>query len=323
MKKIRYKVVSMVLIVAVAAFMLAPMSAVKASAASGISQTGATATSISLSWVPQAYAINYRVLYGTDYNSLAQVGGNLPKTATSATISGLTAGTEYYVKVVYDYQYSPTSTVTQYTAGSDYLRTMPDKVTGVNQTQWWYYIKVLDIGWTKQTGADRYQYEVTDSKGAIKAQGETSYNSNSVSVSKISNNMVYTVRVRAISTIMGVPQVGEWSEVGYCFTQPHLDEKGCYVRVSGGQLQVKFPKVTGATGYDIMVSTKAKTGYVVAKSLSSSKNSASISKVAGKKVKNGKKYYVYVVAKKKVGDITYTSGKLYYWNTKTKSLGYF
>ena len=288
-------------------------------AATGLSQTDAQQTSITVSWTAEANDVAYRVFYGEDYSSLQQVGGDLPPTTTSHTISGLKPGTGYHVKIENDYKLSSETLYTKSISGN--FKTLPGKVSGVNQQRWYYYIKKMDIGWDKQTGVDEYEYEVKNNKGKVVSKGTTRWNS--ADVSKISNTVVYTVKVRAISTIMGTKHVGEWSSNAYCFTQPHLGEKGTYARVSKGQLQVKFPKVNGATGYDVMVSTKPTSGYKKVKSLSAKKNSVSVAKVGGKKVSGKKTYYVYVVAKKKVGKTTYTSGKLYYWSTKNSSMGYF
>lgn len=91
------------------------------------------------------------------------------------------------------------------------------------------------------------------------------------------------------------------------------------------QFNAVWTKQEGATGYDVYVSTKPTTGYKRVKSVGKSTYSATISKLSGKKFSSKKKYYVYIVTKKKVGKVTHKSGRLYYWNTKSpvSSFGYF
>lgn len=301
------------------AFAFVAVPGVKASAS--VSQTGATQNSITIQWTPGSKALRYRVYVGESY-STAKLYATLPASATSATISGLPAGSEKYVKVEYDYQgYSKVYTST---AGTKYdAKTLPGKVTGLRQKSWWYFTKSFDAIWDRQAGADGYEWIVYKSNGKKFRQGKTTYNSMQpqFQVQKISNNMVYSAKVRAYTTINGKQYVGAWSDPAYFFTQPRVTKAS----VSGNKLTVKWKKVSGATGYTVYVSTKPKKGYKKVKTVGKNTSSVTISKLKGKKFSPKKKYYVYVATNKKVGKRRYDSGKLYYWDTKspTSRFNYF
>lgn len=300
-------------------FVLALAPGTKADAA--VTQTGLTANAVTVSWPAESDATRYVVYVGTSSSSYSQYAVLQPN-QTSITISNLPAGCERYVRVRYDYKSSYSGKVyTDYSVGSVYAVTLPGKVTGLKQDKWWYFVKSFDAVWDKQEGVTGYEYVAKTNKGKVKAQGRSTYNSNRASVDKISNTVVYTMQVRAYTVLNGQTYYGPWSDAAYFFTQPRITK----AKVSGSKLTVKWKKVSGATGYDVYVSTKPQSGYKKVKSVSSKKSSVTLTKFKGKKFSSKKKYYVYVATKKKTKSGTYTSGKLYYWNTKknTSSFGYF
>ena len=302
------------------AFLVIP--AAKTEAAS-VEQTGATQNSVTVAWADQSTSsrtiLKYDVYVGESYDALTLV-QTLPSTQLNCTISGLSAGTSYYVKIAYTYQLSYGGTdswyVTLYNA-----RTLPGKVTNVKQTKWWYFAKSFDVEWDKQTGVNGYDYIVKTNTGKKKLSGSTTYNSNYLDVNKISNTVVYTVQVRAYSVINGTTYRGEWSTKCYCFTQPRITS----IKNSGSKLTIGWGKVKGATGYDVYMSTKKTSGYKKVKSVGSGTNKVTVTKFKGKKLSSKKTYYFYIVTKKKVGSKTNKSGRLYYWNSKqgTDKYGYF
>lgn len=280
--------------------------------AAGITQTGQTENSVTISWPAESDAIEYYISFGKDYSEAdAAAPLTLPASSTSYTFTGLQAGTEYYVNVKYAYQgYS--KTYTSY-IGGEYIKTLPAKVSGVNQTKWWYYAKSVDFAWTDQPAAD-YEYVIRDNKNKVVSKNTALGNSGYLS--KVSNTMVYNVQVRGYITVNGQKNYGKWSDKAYLFTQPMVKKAS----VSGSKLKITWSKVSGVTGYDVYVSTKEKSGYKKVKSLSSSKSSVTVSKLGGKKFSSKKTYYIYIVGKKKVGKTTYTSGRHYtYKLTKGKN----
>lgn len=282
--------------------------------AARITQTAQTQDSVTINWEEYQNAMEYSVQIGTDSETRnASVPVVVPANQTSYTFTGLQPGTEYYVKVNYKYQGYSKVNEGYYI---EEIKTLPGKVTGLNQSKWWYYIEKVDFEWTPQTGVDGYIYTVKDNKNKVVAQETTSGYSKDGSC-KTKNTKVYSVTVQAFSDINGQRYLGEVSDTAYLFTQPMCNQKK--TMVTGNKLKITWDKVSGVTGYDVYVSTKEKTGYTKVKSLSKSKNSYTLSKLKGKKISSKKTYYVYIVGKKKVGGTTYTSGKHYTYKVKGKS----
>jgi len=280
-------------------------------AQAAVNQTAQTQNSITVDWSSSAkeYATAYYIGYGEDSTTARTMAEaktiTLPATTTSYTITGLKPGTEYYVCVYSTYKYSASGTEYTNSIGSCYDSvTLPSKVTGLNQTKWWYWALSVDFGWDEQSAA-RYEAVVMNNKGK-KLKTIDCY-SNKTSYSKVKNNTMYKVKVRAYVEINGQKYYGDYSDVAYMFTQPMLKT----AKISNGKLKITWGKISGVSSYDVYVSTKEKKGYKKVKSLKSSKTSLTVSKLKGKKFNSKKKYYVYIVAKKKVGKKTYTSGKHY------------
>ena len=121
---------------------------------------------------------------------------------------------------------------------------------------------------------------------------------------------MYTVKVRAYLDINGQKTYGEWSDTAYLFTQPMVVKNG--VKINGkGQMTVKWDKINGVDGYEVYVSTKETKGYKKVAKVSSKKGSVTVKKFKKKSFSKKKTYYVYIVAKKKVGGDVYTSGRHY------------
>lgn len=295
-------------IVFAATLLFAPV--VKADAA-GMTQTNLAADSITFQWEPQAGALQYNIYVGTNYSD-ATLYASVGAGQTTATISGLPAGSERYVNVKYE-KLNYRNEKVEYYVATDTFKTLPGKVTGVRQSKWWYFIEDFSATWDNMEAADKYEYIIRTSGGKKVKEGDAY--SNSASCSTASNKKIYTVQVRAVETINGQTYYGEWSDKAYCFTQPRIT----YIKGTGNKISLKWNKVDGATGYDIYVSTKPKTGYKKVKSVKKNTNSVTITKIGKSKVSSKKKYYVYIATVKKVGKTKYDSGRLYYWNTKSGS----
>lgn len=300
------------------AFLCLLATAVKAHAY-GIEQADVQNTGIPIKWTkPNEKVLNYTVYAGKDYNSLRKI-ATLDANATSCTVPAA-AGTKSYIKVEYTYQgYSQ-----QYTStlGSLYdAVTLPTKVTGVNQLRWWRFALNSDVGWNRVESATGYKLTFRNSKNKIIKEETTRYNSSKPEsmLTKVKNNMIYTVVVQAYTTLNGRTYWGTPSDRAYLFTSPEVKSS----RIKGGKLKVTWAPVSGATGYDIYVSTSPKKGYKLVKTIKGgNKKTATIKKFKKKKFKNKKKYFVYVVTRKKVGGRTYTSGSEYYWRVGKKSINW-
>lgn len=271
-------------------------------------QTGQTQNSITISWNRPSYYYNitgYRLYLAKDYSGVNnQTPITLGGDATSYTFQNLAAGTQYYARIEYDYINS-SGYSSSGTASSGYVVTLPGKVTGVKQDRWWKYILSVDAKWTAQTGVSGYQYVIRDSKNKVKKSETSSYGTNASC--KVKNNMLYTMTVRAYTDLNGNRYYGSWSDKAYLFTQPEVSK----LSIKGNKLTVKWKKISGVTGYDVYVSTKQKKGYKKVKAVNSKKSSVTVAKIKKAKINKKKTYYVYVVAKKKVGKRMYGSGVNY------------
>lgn len=304
------------LLVGAASLALAPQKAW----AYGITQTAATTNSATISWEDpnkdsSSYeTTGYTVSWGADYNSATNKVA-LPAEQTSYTVTNLKAGTKYYVKVEYSEKSLRTGNANTYTVGSSSdVASRVTTPTGVKQSKWWYYINKVDFTWNKQNAADKIEYRVYQvGKKKVFAKQTATYPSNEFEVNKVKNNAMYTVEMR-VHDKWGW---SGWSKKAYMFTQP-MAVAG-KTKVKGNKLTVTWNKIKGATSYTVYASTKEKKGYEKLKTVKASKNSLTVKKIGKTKVNAKKKYYVYVVANKKVGKTTYTSGKHYTYQVKGKS----
>lgn len=287
------------------------MAAQPAKAYAAINSGSETANSVAISWADQkgnnTTIGSYKVSWGPDYTYTSSV--TVPSTATSYNITGLKPGAKYSIKVTCDRTYtSSTGTVShdaEYYVGTTQVATRVVKPTGVKQVKWWYYIKNVEFTWDVQKAATGVEWKLCKASTGKKVKGGSStYPSSSFTANKISNNVVYTVQVRAKDKYGWSP----WSDKAYLFTQPMLTKK---TKATNGKLTLAWGKINGATGYQVFVSNKEKSGYKKVATLKSTKSSYSLKKFKGKKISKSKKYYAYIVATKKVGGKTYTSGKLY------------
>jgi hypothetical protein len=244
----------------------------------------------------------------------------LDPNATTYTFVGLAPGTKYQARIDYTrnrtrsvynsktrkYENTTTTETPSYQTAD--IVTAPGKVTGVNQSKWWYYIESVDFAWDNQD-ACKYEWVAFQGKKQVANNPDSYGNSGSF---KIKNNKLYTVQVRAYEIINGQRVDGEWSDPAYLFTQPMIERKTGNISVDGsGKMHIKWGKISGVSGYEVYVSTKEKSGYKRVAKVKAKKGSVTVKKLGKKKFKKNKTYFVYVVAKKKVGGITYTSGRHY------------
>lgn len=272
-------------------------------------QTGQTQNSITVSWNAPTLSRNitgYQLYIGKSYSELnSRAPISLSSSASSYTFGKLSAGTEYYVRVEYSYINNYSEKTDTGVVSSGYVATLPGKVQGVKQERWYRYIENVDASWTKQSGVSGYEYIIRDSKNRIKKSEKNSYGAGVDC--PVKNNMLYTMVVRAYTDINGKRYYGPWSDTAYLFTQPEVKK----LSIKNGKLTVKWKKISGVTGYDIYASTKKNTGYKKVKSVNAKKSSVTVSKFKKKKFNKKKTYYVYVVAKKKVGKKVSDSGVNY------------
>ncbi len=281
--------------------------AASVSAISSLTQTAADKTSATVSFQAADGAISYNVYYRAASADDYVLAGNT--TATTYTLTGLASATKYYVKVTATNGIDESYGVTCYD-----VITLPDKMKGLRQSRWYYFIKELDIAWDEQDAADGYEVTLLDDKGKkVKSLTLSGYSTNT-SFTKMKDK-VYTVKARSFLTFNGQKYYSSYASI-CCLNQAMLSN----IKVSGSKLTFKWGKVGGATGYQIYVSTSPKKGYKKVATVNSKKNSYTVKKFKGKKFSSKKNYYVYVKTICNKGKSKNTSGALYYWDSKTNSL---
>ena len=251
----------------------------------------------------------YNIYLGEDYGS-TKLFAKTPNTFYK--ITGLEDGKKYYVKVE---PYAADGSIGS--GRSLTIDTMPARVKNFRQERWWYFINMLEVAWDRIETADTVNISLYNSKGKKVQSKILSPSSSSVSFSKMKDE-VYTVKIQASRTINGNTWQTPVSTI-QCFNQARISS----AKVSKKKLTVKWKKVGGATGYDIYVSTKQKSGYKKLKSVGKNTTKATFSKFKGKSFNPKKTYYIYIETKKKNGKRIDKSGRLYYWNTKNTATGYF
>lgn len=283
--------------------------AASVSAISSLQQTAADKTSATISFQPSEDAASYNIFYkeyGADDFVLA---GNT--TSTTYTLTGLKPATNYSVKVTAVNGADESYGVTDYD-----VVTLPDQMTGLHQERWYYFIKELNVAWDRQSAADGYEVTLLDDKGKkVKSLTLSGYSS-SISFSKMKDK-VYTVKARSFMTYNGQKYYSSYASIR-CLNQARITK----IKVNGSKLKLKWGKISGATGYQIYVSTNPKKGYKKVATVSNKKNSCTIKKFKGKKFSSKKTYYVYVKTVCNKGKFKNTSGALYYWNSKTGNFGW-
>lgn len=251
----------------------------------------------------------YNIYLGEDYGS-TKLFAKTPNTFYK--ITGLEDGKKYYVKVE---PYAADGSIGS--GRSLTIETMTARVKNFRQERWWYFINMLEVAWDRIETADTVNISLYNSKGKKVQSKILSPSSSSVSFSKMKDE-VYTVKIQASRTINGNTWQTPVSTI-QCFNQARISS----AKVSKKKLTVKWKKVGGATGYDIYVSTKQKSGYKKLKSVGKNTTKATFSKFKGKSFNPKKTYYIYIETKKKNGKRIDKSGRLYYWNTKNTATGYF
>ena len=213
-------------------------------------------------------------------------------TSTSYRISGLNSGNTYDIQIVAINGENRKLTATKTLYGA---RTKLGSVNRAYQILWDQEKGTVTVGWDKMPAADGYEYlfeneaeTVVLDKGSVAnnvADFEQTFN--------VSNGQIYKFSVKAFQNVSGKKIESEWRSI-WCMPQAQIKS----VVKANGKLTIKWKKVKGATGYDIYVSSKPKTGYKKVKSVSSKTKSLTVKKVGGTKIKKKKVWYVSIVTKR-------------------------
>jgi len=276
-----------------------------------VKQTSIQASGIPISWdaeKPYGTLLGYKVMAGPDADHLT-LAAELPASTLSYVVPA-EGGSRLYIKVLYSTKSNLTGNVDEGLAGIlPEGKTLPSAVTGVTPDGWLRYALVSYVKWNRVESADGYEVIFRTVKGKKVKKETITSRVERASLSKVKNTMTYTVRVRGYTTLNKQKFYGPWSEKCYLFTSPELKSASR----SGAAIKLVWTPVSGATGYDIYLSTRPDKGYKKVKTLKGGKKSSvTITKFRSKAISPKKKYYAYVETRKKVGKRTYKSGSKYY-----------
>lgn len=240
----------------------------------------------------------------------------LPADAREYTITGVDPYKSYNVQL--DYTYTD-SNIARYESIRDCVAALPP-VRNLAQFKWWKYIEDVQVNWDALPGNVDYEVMFMDSKGKKIENKKVSSNSYSHA---IKNNMIYTVKVRAIrkagsgyTSTLG-EEVSGWTAPEYLFCQPTIES---YSINKKGELTIKWNKIKGVTSYKIYVADKLKKKSLKKLgAVKANKNSITLKgygKKNKKKFDSKKTYYAYVLPYKKVKGKTIEKGAVYYYTLK-------
>lgn len=298
----------LMLIGGVSVLKTAPVQAAYVSPVTNAKQTVAAKNSVTLEWSPSEDAVEYRVYFKDAMDDKEyRLSG---KTSDSRyTLTGLKDGVKYNVQIKAFDGAAESSPRTVYD-----VITLPDKLEGLQQERWYYFIHILDIKWDRKTGVSGYEVSLSNSKGKILQKKDVK--TASVSFNNMKDS-VYTVNVRAYTDYQNARHYSSYSSIN-CIPQARINR----LKIKNGKLTLDWKKVEGATGYKIYVSNKPASGYKLAKTVGKKKKSCTLTKIKKKKINSKKKYYVYVETVCNKGKNKGTSGALYYWSTKDGKFRY-
>lgn len=276
-----------------------------------LKKTSSTTTSITLKWGKAAGANAYIVEYWPTGTSSDNAKTTVT-TKNSIKLSKLKKNTEYNV---YIYAIRRTSDKKFSTKASSYLyesglAVTPGKVTDVTVFDYDEKKGQITVKYAYNDCADGYTAEVwsahnssTKKDAKIKgANSKTEYSSYiDLKKSTLKKNRFFKVRVRAYSlTSSGAKKYGAWSSWVYVCPEPEVD-----LESTSSGMKVSWDKVSGAERYVVYASTKQKSGYK--KVATTKKTSYTVKKIGKTALKDGKRYYFYVVPQNKVGKKYYNS----------------
>ena len=277
-----------------------------------IQQQDTTASSVKIAWYEpyNEYTETY-IGYGTSQAAAEKMVNSkkIKKVAglKTHTITGLKAGTKYYVSVAYKEKYG---NGIMYLVKNSEVYTNPGQVKNVKLNTWSYFLKSATANWDLQSSVDGYNYVLKNASGKTVASGNTEF-PNLVKFN-VNNNQVYKLTVRAFAERDGKKVYGAWSKEAYLIPEPALNKP----TASASGIKLSWNKVSGATNYTVYVSTSPNKGYK--KVATTTKTKYTIKKVNGKKTNSTTKYYVYVVANKKASGNTTVGAKVFRTEIKGK-----
>ncbi|MGI6070260.1 MAG: fibronectin type III domain-containing protein [Blautia sp.] len=253
-----------------------------------LKQTNATTTSVTISWDrvegASSYTLSLSEYSPVNYSVETEI--TATKDKESYTIKNLKAGLKYWVKVQTD----------NYKTSSIVCKTIPGTVKNVKQ-YCYPSSKRMNFSWDRIQSADGYEiYKYSTGNKYLSRYDAKSSTSKTIGM----GSNFYSFRIRAYTYINGVKKNGRLYRF-YTSLQPSMDR---YYRTGTTTVRVPWAKISGATNYEVYLSTKKDSGYKKVKTVTT--NQATLSNV-----KSGQLYYIYVRATKKIDGKTWKSPATY------------
>lgn len=214
-------------------------------------------TQLNLEYKAVDGAKGYEIVYA---NNSAFTSGKktVNVSGTKISLKSLNSGSAYYVKVrAYKLDSAGEKVYGSYSTSKSY-KTAPaavqiSKVAGASQK--------ITVSWNTVKGAEKYQvYMATSKTGTYSRVAEVSSGTKSYVKSGLSNAKSYYFKVRPYNTVGNTKIYGSYGSVKGGTTSP---AKAAISSVAGGTKKavVKWGKVSGASGYEVYMSTSAKGTY--------------------------------------------------------------
>lgn len=169
-------------------------------------------------------------------------------------------------------------------------------------------LKEINLSCDRTPYADGIQIKICNAKGKVIKTKKLKYKkatskSVSLDVKKIDSKSFYKIKVRSYTTFNKKVVYGKW-EVKYITNAVDTYATSDY---RSGAIKISWDKVAGATGYTIYASTDGTKNFKKIKSVKKKVSSFSVKKLKRKALENGKHYFFYVTADKKVKKTVYSS----------------
>jgi hypothetical protein len=265
--------------------------------------TGVSNNAISFSWTPAAGATSYDII--SRYDNIIP---NLSVTEPAATVTNLLPSTWYGFNVVACRTSSSGYKAYQGNTSVDYTQTLAGVPATPSTANFAISSGSAAAGTVTffvsnpTTTYNGYELEVRNLKGKlIKTISSTSSYSAST---KFGKNTPYKYRIRLFVTNGTSKLYSGWSGYRYFWISNVTGKKHYSLRSSNAKIKLKWAKVSGTKGYNVLMSTSRDGKYKKVKSLSKKAKSVTLTKFGKKRLNKYKTYYIKVVAKIKVGKKT-------------------
>ncbi len=218
--------------------------------ASGLKSSSVSTTSAALSWTKVSGASGYQIVYATssDFKTNKKTATVSSGSTVTSTLSSLSTGTKYYVKVRAYRTVDSNKVYGGYSSTVNFV-TAPAQVTGLKSAS--VADNSIQIKWTATTAS---KYLVYYKASSAKSYSSATVTTNSYTLSSLdsaSTYNFYVIAVNSAGTKGKASSVLSLTTTGVAKTTPTLSISS----VTATGAKATWTKVTGATGYELQYST--------------------------------------------------------------------